>query len=82
MSSAEEKQQFGKFENTVILPLDETTEPIQLSSIKETIDWVKNNDIASVDCVIPMFRTEDGWVISPQLNVRGFAMTISALEQK
>lgn len=80
MSDENIKAKYGEFVNTVILKNNPKEEPIQLGTIKETIDWVKSNDISSVLGVIPMFMTEEGWTISPQIDTRGFAITITKMK--
>lgn len=80
MASADVNEKYGTFVNTVILQKDQSVEPVQLATLAETIEWVKTNDINSVECVIPMFKTAEGWTISPQLDYRGFAITITEMK--
>ena len=81
MSADNVSDMYGEFVNTVILPKSQSEQPIQLNTLNETIEWVKANDINSVECVIPMFMTEEGWTISPQIDYRGFAITITSMEK-
>lgn len=81
MSAENVNEMFGEFVNTVVLPKDQSEEPKQFGTLKETIEWVKANDINSVECVIPMFKTAEGWTISPQLDYRGFAITITKMDK-
>lgn len=82
MKSPEVENEYGKFESTIIFPKNKDEQPLELKTLKETIEWVENNDIASVDYVIPIFRTPEDKVISPQIDVRGFALTITSMDKK
>lgn len=80
MSSGDVNDKYGDFVNTVILPKNQSEQPLQIGTLEETIEWVRTNDINSVECVIPMFKTAEGWTISPQIDYRGFAITITKMK--
>lgn len=74
------EERFGSFEGTVILPRSNEGNPTRLTSLKATIDWVKNNDLSDVGAVMPIFRIEGERVIIPQLNSYGMVIVMGLLK--
>ena len=50
---------------------DSAREPMILRSIAETVEWIRDDDFAGVESVMPIFRVSDERVIIPQVSSDG-----------
>ncbi len=82
LSSETVEDDFGEFEQTIIYPLDYSQDVTTLTSLQATIDWVKNNDLAAVESVMPLFRTGEKFVIVPQLTSTSLIVIVTELERQ
>lgn len=76
-SDAEEKM--GTFEQTFVFASNNNL-LATLNTLDETVEWAKNNDIADVGYVMPIFRISDTLVVIPQVSTSaGLVVTMSEL---
>ncbi len=80
MSAPDVEEKYGRFESAVVFPLNNDEQPIEFRSLPELIQWVHDNNLAWVNYILPVFRPEGDWVISPQIDTRGFAVTVTRME--
>lgn len=82
MESDKVAEKYGKFETAMAFPVSKDEQPTEFKSLEEAVKYVKETDLNSFDFVIVIFRTEAGWVVSPQIDDRGFALTITEMKQQ
>lgn len=81
MEDKDLEKDFGVFENTVLLP-NKQNAPVVLNTLKETIEWVKQNPLDSVAAVMPVFRVNHMRVNVPQLShTSGLIVNMAVLEK-
>ncbi|MDO4725727.1 MAG: hypothetical protein Q4A56_00705 [Porphyromonadaceae bacterium] len=81
MEDKDLEKDFGVFENTVLLP-NKQNAPVVLNTLKETIEWVKQNPLDSVAAVMPIFRVNHKRVNVPQLShTSGLIVNMAVLEK-
>ena len=80
LEAADAEEKMGTFEQAFVF--SQSNEPIAtLNTLAETIEWARNNDLADVGYVMPIFRVSDKLVIVPQASsTSGLVITMSELE--
>lgn len=68
LESPDAETEMGVFEQTIVFYSDIAREPMILRSIAETVEWIRDDDFAGVESVMPIFRISDERVIIPQVS--------------
>ena len=71
LESPDAETEMGVFEQTIVFYSDSAREPMILRSIAETVEWIRDDDFAGVESVMPIFRVSDERVIIPQVSSDG-----------
>ncbi len=79
LESPDTESTYGSFEQAFIFFKDNSN-VITLNTARETADWVKANDMADVDYIMPIYRISDTHVTIPQLDSQGLTVIVSRLE--
>ncbi len=79
LESPNTESTYGSFEQAFIFFKDNSN-VITLNTARETADWVKANDMADVDYIMPIYRISDTHVTIPQLDSQGLTVIVSRLE--
>lgn len=69
---------YGSFEQAFIF-LKDNSDVITLNTARKTSDYVKNNGMANIDYIMPIYRLSSTLVTIPQLDSEGLTVIVTSL---